>query len=180
MNAPRLPLYHYTRRVHLPSIFANGLDSGEVQVAPAVGCNGRLISPPRYMLGVVWLTTDLDPAGHGLDLDKREIRIQVAISPLSKRLVRWSTFARKRLGEAAEDDADALASEIEAEATGGAPERKGGSWWFHRGVIRPDRFAEVRDLRNGCLITPGDVADEPLIRGERIPFADEAELLLAA
>jgi hypothetical protein len=139
--------YHYTAREHLPSIAREGLSKGEVAVTPTLLANA------------VWLTTDPDPAGHGLSdareltpaekwaagiplhrkvscIDKRAIAFRTVIPSSDRKLVHWPKWARKRL--------EAWWYEGLHEAGG----RKSDAWWLYWGTI-PAEALEGTDLKTG-------------------------------
>jgi hypothetical protein len=117
-------LYHYTSKAYLPLIEIGGLEVGEVPLTPT------------KLRNAVWLTTDSNPDGHGLDgscLNKRAVRITVRIPTHDRKLKHWPAWGRKRLARwwyAALD-----------EAGGGKSE----SWYLYFGTIPPSAFLAVED-----------------------------------
>jgi hypothetical protein len=139
--------YHFTAREYLRAIAREGLRKGEVALSPT------------DVLNAVWLTTDPDPAGHGLgearqltvdekrilglppfaDLsfpDKRAIRFRTVIPSRDRRLAHWPKWARKRL--------EAWWYEALREADGS----KSDTWWLYWGTIPADAL-EAIDLATG-------------------------------
>ena len=104
------------------------------------------------MRGVVWLTTDPDPSGHGLTSERREIRIQVDLPRNTTRLVAWQPYAAKRFNRA------------DLHAFNKAGEGKATTWFFYRGRIGSRHFVEVIDHRTGESITAAHVQGEPVVR----------------
>jgi hypothetical protein len=143
-------LYHFTCRQYLPSILEHGLYRGEVPLSAT------------EVLNAVNLTTASTPHGHGLSTESRlltdeerrhfeqadgvpvpagarfeektAVRIKVKIASADRALVRWSTFARKR-----------MAPEWRAALEDG---RRPDTWWLYFGTIPPEEFMAV-DLRQG-------------------------------
>jgi hypothetical protein len=144
-------LYHFTAREYLDEISEQGLTRGDVPLTDCTGVNA------------VWLTTDKNPAGHGLGearemtnaeraafrqwegvmppegtrwLNKRAVRITVLIPTSDRKLRYWPQWGRKRLSSR---DYEGL------KVTGGG---KAKTWWLYFGVIRPTCFREIELLDN--------------------------------
>jgi hypothetical protein len=125
-------LYHYTGVEYLDAIMDTGLSVGDVPTSKYGGKNG------------VWLTTDHDPAGHGLSdaersnnyrfANKRAVRITVKINSSDRRLVEWLKWGRKHCEEWLFDALN---------ETGGG---KHATWFVYFGVIEPDRFSNIEFL----------------------------------
>lgn len=143
-------LYHFTAEEHLDQIMSAGLSKGDVPISERDGVNA------------VWLTSDKKTDGHGLsesremtsdersalsDLtgrvvppgtrfaDKRAIRITVKILQSDRKLKYWPKYAAKKLEPAWR----AILNK-----TGGGKEK---TWYLYFGVIPPDQFESVDDLR---------------------------------
>jgi hypothetical protein len=134
-------LYHFTALKYLESIRAKGLMPGEV----------ALSASDRRENFAVWLTTDPEPDGHGLDRcgqplterekirkgvdlnepafwdNKREVRITLRIPSNDLRLRQWPTWARQNHVD--QQWYQALAT------SGGSKHR---TWWLYLGVIPPE------------------------------------------
>jgi hypothetical protein len=154
LTAKPKTFYHYTAFENLDSIKREGLNRGEVPLNP------------RDCLNAVWLTTDLDPSGHGLTeareltneeklflgLDpslkcgfpnKRAVRITVQI-PASgfNKLSCWVKWGRKHLSS----DWYRCLNE-----TGG---NKAHSWFMYWGTIPPEWFRSIELLVSGDTTRP--------------------------
>ncbi|TGU87714.1 hypothetical protein EN794_050490 [Mesorhizobium sp. M00.F.Ca.ET.151.01.1.1] len=143
-------LYHYTCREYLASILATGLWRGEV-------CTDSWQKPDGE---AVWLTTDSDPAKHGLGsgepitedfrraiyeksgielsagsvfADKRAVRITVDIPPSDTRLFRWIRWAKRNVHPVIRDGL----------ISSGGGMAKARTWYVYFGVIMPDQFLDV-------------------------------------
>jgi hypothetical protein len=117
-------LYHYTAAEYLPSILESGITQGDVPITPTGGFNAP------------WLTSDRDPAGHGLIsiLDKRAVRITVKIPANDPRLKWWPKFAKGRVESSWYDTLD---------RTGGG---KSETWYIYRGVVPANWFLNIERL----------------------------------
>ena len=102
--------YHFTAREYVHAIAREGLRKGEVALSPT------------GVLTAVWLTTDPDPAGHGLTEErkltvrekgstlpahsdvsfpnKRAIRFRTDVDPSDEKLVHWPEWGKPRLDPA--------------------------------------------------------------------------------
>jgi hypothetical protein len=144
-------LYHFTSLEFLESIKAEGLKRREVAVSP----------DDRRLNVAVWLTTNREPMGHGLDrggqpltyeeklrkeidpnepafwTDKREVRITLRIPSNDPRLQHWPKWAKRN--HVPNEWYKRLAS-----AGGG----KHKTWWLYLGVVSPKRFGAVDILRS--------------------------------
>jgi hypothetical protein len=159
-------LYHYTHREALPSIAYSGLFLGSVShCAEEVGTGVRT---------ALWLTSDLDPKGHGLsDYDpergyynKRAIRCTVKIKSTNHNLVHWPSYAKKRMTRAWYDYMD---------MTGGG---KAKSWWLYFGIIPPEDI-DIYDIENNCPVAgwPNIGGDPTLVCIGTMRFLGESALL---
>jgi hypothetical protein len=119
-------LNHYTSASRLGSIDARGLAFGEVPLTS------------RKAVRDVWLTDDTDPAGHGLNAAKREVRIAVEIGATDERLRYWPDWGQQHLDHEWYRVLD---------RTG---DGKSACWWVYFGIIPPGRIVEVVDLRRGA------------------------------
>jgi hypothetical protein len=155
-----MEFYHYTALNRLDSIRAEGLNQGDVPLSPTKGLNA------------VWLTTDIDPRGHGLGVarplteteryamqrwngflpsagarwdDKREARINVEIADNDPNLVDWYPWAIVNLEESWRKSMS---------RTGGGL-AKAKSWRLYFGVILPSAFTSITDLTRLPLHTGG-------------------------
>lgn len=130
-------LYHFTSLGHLPVILATGgLWRGEVPV----GSTGA-------SLRATWLTTDPDPAGHGLDgssADKRAVRIAVDIAEDDVGLEHWLTFTKGKLSK---DNIRYLVH------TGGGM-AKASTWYVYPAQIPPEAFQAVELRREDGGYSP--------------------------
>ena len=124
---PRRPatLYHFTCRAWWRLIKSEGINQGEIPLAPDLSLNA-----PN-------LTTDPDPAHQlwaiGSILDKRAVRIAVAIPPGHiAALESWRDIIKKRGVE------KWWADWLNLEGGGGEA-----SWWAYWGTIRPEWFRRV-------------------------------------
>jgi hypothetical protein len=139
-------LYHYTGAMFIDAIKAEGLTRGELAWSATEVTNA------------VWLTTDLDPSGHGLgeaghtltleekralgidpsiELEvpnKRAVRITVKIPSTDPKLRYWPKWARGRI----KPDWYATLDEV-----GGG---KAHTWWIYLGRIPPERFLTIEVL----------------------------------
>src|SRR4051794_18164178 len=154
--------YHFTAREYLRSIAREGLRKGEVALSPTVVQNA------------VWLTTDPDPAGHGLgearqltmrekqilgfplhsDVsfpNKRAIRFRTDVDPSDEKLTDWPGWAEPRL------DRSWYRTLHE---TGG---RKSETWWLYWGTIPPEAL-EATDLITGQPLAGWPGAFRPLVQ----------------
>jgi hypothetical protein len=70
-------------------------------------------------------------------LDKRAVRIEIAVPSSDRKLIRWMPWARRHVGE------DIMARLID---TGGGPS-VALTWWIYLGVLKPKAFRAtcVRD-----------------------------------
>lgn len=147
-------LYHYTSHENLASILAEGINRGEAPVSDT------------QVVKAVNLTTDTEPAGHGLDgggevitaeqsamyfreygwiipagtvvADKLEVRLKVRIPSSDKRLKRWNAWAAKHC-------VPGYAARLAA-AAGGS--EKAATWWLYFGAVPPSAIVEVVSLKS--------------------------------
>lgn len=144
-------LYHYTAAEYLDSIKTHGiLPRGDVPFAA---------TPHKKDFAATWLTTDLDPSGHGLTdgyimnasqivawkklqpgrtpagivADKRCIRITVDVEGA----VWWNPWAAKNI--------NAKWKKQFVEIGGGM--KKAATWYFVTETISPDKFVDIEHLR---------------------------------
>src|SRR5262245_17493719 len=85
-----MKLYHFTAIQNVEHIFEEGLWKGDRLWKPDFDWDGPC----------VWLTTDSDPSGHGLDgstVNKRRIRFDLVIPSTDPRLKYWPRFAKGRI-----------------------------------------------------------------------------------
>lgn len=145
-----MKLHHFTCIEHLSSILSTGLYRGEV-------CTTSWQTPD---LSAVWLTTDVDPSGHGLGdreeitedfsravyqkagiylkpgsyfPNKRRVKITVDLHPSDARLFRWTRWAKRHVHPVIRES---LIS------TGGGM-MKARTWYVYFGVILPEEFLSV-------------------------------------
>jgi hypothetical protein len=157
--------YHFTGREYLPDIARDGLCKGEVPITQrAEDC-----------LNAVWLTTDLNPDGHGLcdehipTVDekrrmgvpadkivkfpnKRAIRFKILIPTKDRNLMHWPAWGKKHLHR---NWYDALSKE------GGYKQK---TWWLYWGVIPLRSLPDVTDLTTGNKLIgwPDEWANRPI------------------
>jgi hypothetical protein len=125
-----MKLYHFTTIQYVPSIFESGLWKGD-----------RLWKRNSdWSTPCVWLTTDVDSSGHGLDgsgADKRRIRFEFLIASTHPRLKHWPRYAKGKI------------SDEEFEAYNCAGGGKSFTWYIYLGVLRP---TECLDLMTDTVI----------------------------
>jgi hypothetical protein len=141
--------YHFTAREYLDAIQGEGLTKGDVPLTATTGVNA------------VWLTTDKNPAGHGLSdggeltcemrvayqkcfgvmpregdrfPNKRAVRITVLVSSTDRNLYHWPKWGRKRLHPQYYEVLN---------KTGGGKTK---TWWLYFGTIPPSCFHSVELL----------------------------------
>jgi hypothetical protein len=124
-------LYHFTAMEYLRGIAKFGLTVGDVPTSPQTGRVG------------VWLTTEGNAGGHGLEsstLDKTRYRLTVRLGEPVPAVHKWSDWAQKH--------ADAEFTRTLYETAGS----DGSAWYVCFGVIPPSAIVECTDMRTGQRI----------------------------
>lgn len=149
-----MKLYHYTSAAHLRGIHQYGLTVGDV-ITSFQKLEGKV---------GVWLTTSLDPEGHGLSnslVDKTEFRLTVEIDDNDPRLHKWEDWAKTNLDRGTQFQihlADGWNSEY---------------WYLLFGWVPPAKIVEVTSTKNGLRVEnwgeyyPEVISARPVSYGNR-------------
>jgi hypothetical protein len=145
-------LYHFTAVERIDAIMKEGLTRGDVPTSTRGGRNG------------VWLTSDPEPVGHGVDeaaemteedrnfvlewrgilppkgtkwQNKRAVRITVVVPTTDRKLVKWTTWGRRHCEQGM--------YECLLKAGGS----KYDTWYVYFGIVEPSKFRAVDYLEGG-------------------------------
>jgi hypothetical protein len=128
-----MKLFHYTSAAHLRGIHQHGLTVGDV-ITNFERFEGRI---------AVWLTSSLDPEGHGLTgslVDKTEFRLTVDIDESDDRFWKWGDWAKENLD---------LATQLRIRMSDGWG---ADSWYLWFGWVPTSKIVEVVSTKTGHLI----------------------------
>jgi len=124
-----MKLFHFTSLAHLNGIHRHGLTVGDVPTS---------LERQTGKIGV-WLTTNPEPDGHGLEgsaVDKKAVRLTVEVSD-GPPLWQWDDWAEGRV---------TAFTRHRLEQAGGDAAR---TWYIFFGWIRPEAITEAVLMRSG-------------------------------
>lgn len=144
-------LYHFTSAGHLRPIGAHGLTVGDVPT-DSRRWRGRV---------GVWLTSDPEPDGHGLDgssADKKRHRLTVELPDSDPLLRSWPDWSRRHVTKETREALHGTAPGFE-------------SWFVYFGHIEPAAIVECTDMQTGEAVPDWFDRFPPVYDVKPVPFA---------